>query len=99
MKNIAVFPNVEKEDAPEVLARIFRFFADKDVRLLMPTDSAAFFHYEKYGVEEEKRYVPAVVIGERYLFAGDEIIAQLAEALTAGEGLQTPLLNGAERQP
>ena len=56
-------------------------------------------YYEKYGVEEEKRYVPAVVIGERYLFAGDEIIAQLAEALTAGEGLQTPLLNGAERQP
>ena len=52
MKNIAVFPNVEKEDAPEVLARIFRFFADKDVRLLMPTDSAKFFHYEAYGVED-----------------------------------------------
>ena len=54
-------------------------------------------YYEKYGVEEEKQYVPAVVIGERYLFAGDEIIAQLMEALMAGEGLQTPLLNGTER--
>ena len=52
MHNIAVFPNVEKEDAPEVLARIFRFFEDKDVRLLMPTDSAAFFHCEKYGVAD-----------------------------------------------
>ncbi len=52
MHNIAVFPNVEKEDAPEVLARIFRFFEDKDVRLLMPTDSAAIFHCEKYGVED-----------------------------------------------
>ena len=39
MKNIAVFPNVEKEDAPEVLARIFRFFSDKDVRL----------HFTEYG--------------------------------------------------
>ena len=41
--------------------------------------------------------MPAIVIGERYLFAGDEIIAQLMEALMAGEGLQTPLLNGLER--
>ena len=57
------------------------------------------FQLEKGSEEEEKQYVPAIVIGERYLFAGDEIIAQLAEALTAGEGLQTPLLNGAERQP
>ena len=52
MKNIAVFPNVDKEDAPEVLARIFRFFGDKDVRLLMPTESATFFHCEQYGVED-----------------------------------------------
>ena len=30
MQNIAVFPNIDKEDAPKVLERIFRFFADKD---------------------------------------------------------------------
>lgn len=52
MQNIAVFSNIDKEDAPKVLERIFRFFADKDVRLLMPTDSAEFFHCEKYGVED-----------------------------------------------
>ncbi len=55
-------------------------------------------YYEKYGIPEEKQYVPAIVIGERYLFAGDEIIGQLLEALTAGEGLRTPLLNGPERK-
>ena len=52
MQNIAVFPNIDKEDAPKVLKRIFRFFADKDVRLLMPTESAAFFHCEEYGVPD-----------------------------------------------
>lgn len=52
MLQIAVFPNTEKEDAPKVLTRIFRFFGDKDVRLLMPMDSAAFYHCEEYGVED-----------------------------------------------
>ena len=46
---------------------------------------------------EEEQYVPAVVIGDRYLFAGDEIIEQMMDALTAGEGLNTPLLDGKER--
>ena len=54
-------------------------------------------YYEQHGVTEEKQYVPAVVIGDRYLFAGDEIIGQLMDALMAGEGLNTPLLNGTER--
>ena len=54
-------------------------------------------YYEQYAVEEEEQYVPAVVIGDRYLFAGEEIIGQLMDALTAGEGLNTPLLNGTER--
>ena len=49
MQYIAVFPNAEKKDAPQVLSRIVRFFSDKDVRLLMPMDSATFFHYEEYG--------------------------------------------------
>ena len=55
-------------------------------------------YYEKYGVPEEKQYVPAMVIGDRYLFAGEEIVSQLMEALMAGEGLKTPLLDGNTRQ-
>ena len=54
-------------------------------------------YYEKYGIEEERQYVPAIVIGDRYLFTGEEIIGQLMDALTAGEGLKTPLLDGNER--
>ena len=54
-------------------------------------------YYTAHAVPEERQYVPAVVIGERYLFTGSEIIAQLLEALTAGEGVNTPLLNGTER--
>lgn len=54
-------------------------------------------YYEQYEVPEEKQYVPAIVIGSRYLFAGDEIIDQLMDALTAGEGLTTPLLDGGQR--
>ena len=54
-------------------------------------------YYDKYGVVEEEQYVPAIVIGDRYLFAGEEIIGQLMEALVAGEGLKTPLLDGNER--
>ena len=54
-------------------------------------------YYGEHGVPEEKQYVPAVVIGDRYLFAGDEIIGQLMDALTAGEGLKTPLLDGNRR--
>ena len=54
-------------------------------------------YYGDHAVPEERQYVPAIVIGDRYLFAGDEIIDQLLDALAAGEGLSTPLLNGAER--
>ena len=56
-------------------------------------------YYEKYAVPEEEQYVPAMVIGDRYLFADREIVPQLMEALMAGEGLQTPLLDGGERTP
>ena len=54
-------------------------------------------YYDAYQIAEERQYVPAVVIGDRYLFANEEIIGQLMEALVNGEGLQTPLLNGQER--
>ncbi|MCR5029858.1 MAG: NAD(+)/NADH kinase [Selenomonadaceae bacterium] len=65
MRHIAVFPNIEKTDAAEVLARIIRFFSDKDVRLMLPTDGAAFFHCEGYGVEniEEQPMDMAISIG------------------------------------
>ena len=55
-------------------------------------------YYERYGIEEEKQYVPAMVIGDRYLFAGEEITGQLLDALMAGEGLKTPLLDGNSRE-
>ena len=54
-------------------------------------------YYDSYDVPEDRQFVPAIVIGERYLFANEEIVDQLMEALAAGEGLNTPLLNGAER--
>ena len=56
-------------------------------------------YYAEHAVAEERQYVPAIVIGGRYLYLKAEIVPQLMEALTAGEGLETPLLNGAERVP
>ena len=54
-------------------------------------------YYATYDVPEEEQYVPAVAIGDRYLFLGVEIIDQLMDALVNGEGLDTPLLDGNER--
>ncbi len=56
-------------------------------------------YYEKYDIIEERRYVPAVIIGNRYLFLRDEIVEQLTDALINGEGLHTPLLDGNKRKP
>ena len=42
MLTIAVFPNIDKENAPMVLRRIVNFYQGKDVKLLMPMDSARF---------------------------------------------------------
>ena len=53
---------------------------------------------DAHDVPEERRFVPAVVVGDRYLFAGEEIIDGLLDALLAGEGLRTPLLDGNERR-
>ncbi len=55
-------------------------------------------YYETHDIPEERQYVPAIVIGDRYLFAGEEIIEQLMDALIAGEGLKTPLLDGTARK-
>ena len=56
-------------------------------------------YYEKYAISEERQYVPAMVIGDRYMMPGSEIIDQLMDALIAGEGLQTPLMDGSTRSP
>nr|DAJ48660.1 MAG TPA: NAD kinase [Caudoviricetes sp.] len=49
---IAVFPNVDKPNAGAVLDRIFRFFSERDVQLMLPMDEARFFGCaETYGVE------------------------------------------------
>ena len=49
---IAVFPNVDKPNAGAVLDRIFRFFSERDVQLMLPMDEARFFRCaETYGVE------------------------------------------------
>ena len=56
-------------------------------------------YYEMCNIPEEKQKVPSMVIGNRYLFGGEEIGEWLIEALIAGEGLDTPLLNGKERVP
>lgn len=50
MLTIAVFPNVDKPQAPEVLTRIMDFYRDKDVRIVMPIDESLFFDCEEYGV-------------------------------------------------
>lgn len=51
MLKIAVFPNVNKERAGEVLQRIFDFCADKPVELFLPKDESRFFGCEDYGKE------------------------------------------------
>lgn len=41
--------------------------------------------------------MPAIVIGDKYLFTYEEITSELMKALVAGEGVKTPLLDGNER--
>lgn len=55
-------------------------------------------YYEANGIAEDRQYVPAMVIGDRYLFTGDEIMGQLYDALLNGEGLETKLLDGSTRE-
>ena len=54
-------------------------------------------YYEQHDIPEDRRYVPAVVVGDRYMFLYDEIVDQLMDALMNGEGLHTPLLDGSKR--
>ena len=54
-------------------------------------------YYDANDVIEDRQFVPAMVIGERYMMPGNEIIDQLLTALLSGEGLDTPLIDGGER--
>ena len=51
-------------------------------------------YYDAYNVPIDRRYVPAIVIGEMYLFTTNEIIDGLMNSLIRGDGLCTPLLHG-----
>ncbi len=65
IKTIAIFPNVSKPQAPEVLRRILQFYQDKDVRLMLPVDESRYFDLEYLGVPdiEKKAADIALTIG------------------------------------
>ncbi len=50
MMQIAVFPNMSKLRAGEIVDRIFNFYKNKDVRLLMPATEARMLRKEEYGL-------------------------------------------------
>lgn len=52
MLTMAVFPNVDKPQSPQILSRIVRFCSDKAVQIIMPVDEARFFGLEEYGVHD-----------------------------------------------
>ena len=54
-------------------------------------------YYEEHSISEDQRYVPAIVIGDKYLYLEESIEDQLMNSLVAGEGLQTEMLEGAKR--
>lgn len=49
-------------------------------------------YYEAAGIPENQRFVPAVAVGEHYLFAPSEILEGLYSALLSGDGLCTPMI-------
>jgi len=65
IKTIAIFPNVSKPQAPEVLRRILQFYQDKDVHLMLPVDESRYFDLEYLGVPdiEKKAADIALTIG------------------------------------
>lgn len=50
MMQIAVFPNMSKRRAGEIVDRIFNFYKNKNVRLVMPATEARQFRKEEYGL-------------------------------------------------
>lgn len=51
MFTLAVFPNVDKENAITVVKRIVNFCEKKNLNLVIPLDEALFFGCEEYGIE------------------------------------------------
>ncbi len=50
MKQLAVFPNMSKRRAGEIVERIFNFYHNKDVRLVMPATEARQFRKDEHGL-------------------------------------------------
>ena len=50
MMQIAVFPNLSKRRSGEIIERIFDFYQNKDVRIVMPATEARQFRKEEYGL-------------------------------------------------
>ncbi len=50
MMQIAVFPNMSKRRSGEIVDRIFNFYRNKDVRLVMPATEARQFRKEEFGL-------------------------------------------------
>ncbi len=50
MMQIAVFPNISKRRSGEIVDRIFNFYRNKNVRLVMPATEARQFRKEEYGL-------------------------------------------------
>ena len=53
MMQIAVFPNISKRRSGEIVDRIFNFYRNKDVRLVMPATEARQFRKEEYGLDSK----------------------------------------------
>ncbi|MBR6013422.1 MAG: NAD(+)/NADH kinase [Selenomonadaceae bacterium] len=50
MLQLAVFPNMSKRRAGEIVERIFSFYQNKNVRLVMPATEARYFRKEEFGL-------------------------------------------------
>jgi len=50
MMQIAVFPNMSKRRAGEIVDRIFNFYQNKDVRIVMPATEARQYRKDEYGL-------------------------------------------------
>ena len=50
MMQLAVFPNMSKRRAGEIVDRIFNFYNNKNVRLVMPATEARQFRKDEYGL-------------------------------------------------
>lgn len=50
MMQIAVFPNMSKRRAGEIVDRIFSYYQNKNVRLVMPATEARYFRKSEYGL-------------------------------------------------